>query len=58
MEIPSSAGLIDRLVSLQKQDKKLGQHYLVNDDFIDEAISFADLSENDVVLEIGPAQGA
>ena len=58
MEIPSSAGLIDRLVSLQKQDKKLGQHYLVNDDFIDEAISFADLSENDVVLEIGPGPGS
>lgn len=58
MDYPTTSGLIDRLLSLQEQNKSLGQHYLINDDYIDEAIVLADLSEDDFVLEVGPGPGS
>ena len=36
---------------------KLGQNFLVNDDIIGKIIKLADLTEDDVVLEVGPGIG-
>jgi len=40
-----------------KKTPKLGQHFLTDETIIDEIISFADVSNNDTVLEIGPGKG-
>jgi len=38
--------------------KDLGQHFLIDNNVIQDEIRFADLNINDVVLEIGPGKGA
>jgi 16S rRNA (adenine1518-N6/adenine1519-N6)-dimethyltransferase len=40
-----------------RPNKKLGQHFLVNPDFIEKMVKAAELKEKDVVLEIGPGTG-
>lgn len=37
--------------------KRLGQNFLINPDVISDIIDFADIKEDDVVLEIGPGVG-
>lgn len=37
--------------------KRLGQNFLVNSEVIDEIIDYADISKDDIVLEIGPGVG-
>ena len=37
--------------------KRLGQNFLINPDVISDIIDFADIKENDIVLEIGPGVG-
>ncbi len=37
--------------------KRLGQNFLINPDVISDIIEFADIKEDDVVLEIGPGVG-
>ena len=37
--------------------KRLGQNFLINSEVIDDIISYADLSKENVVLEIGPGVG-
>ena len=37
--------------------KRLGQNFLVNSDVINEILEYADINENDVVVEIGPGVG-
>ena len=37
--------------------KKLGQNFLINDSIADKIVDLAEISENDVVLEIGPGPG-
>ncbi len=37
--------------------KRLGQNFLVNPDVISDILDFADISQNDIVLEIGPGVG-
>ena len=49
--------LIDRLRMRQDNVKSLGQHFLNNEDVLDETISLADISEDDHVIEIGPGPG-
>ena len=46
--------LVDILRSKQDNDKSLGQHFLVNDDLIEDSITYGQVSKNDHVLEIGP----
>ena len=49
--------LVDILRSKQDNDKSLGQHFLVNDDLIEDSITYGQVSKNDHVLEIGPGPG-
>ncbi|MDP6869509.1 MAG: 16S rRNA (adenine(1518)-N(6)/adenine(1519)-N(6))-dimethyltransferase RsmA [Candidatus Poseidoniaceae archaeon] len=49
--------LIDRLRSTQSADKSLGQHYLHDEDVLDEILKLAELNSEDIVLEIGPGPG-
>ncbi|MCR5265887.1 MAG: 16S rRNA (adenine(1518)-N(6)/adenine(1519)-N(6))-dimethyltransferase RsmA [Cyanobacteria bacterium RUI128] len=37
--------------------KRLGQNFLINSEVIDEILDYAQISENDTVLEIGPGVG-
>ena len=37
--------------------KRLGQNFLINPDVISDIIDFADITEDDVILEIGPGVG-
>ncbi len=37
--------------------KRLGQNFLISEDVLHDIIDFADLSKDDVVLEIGPGVG-
>ena len=41
-----------------RPDKRLGQHFLVEPDIINKIIESARLNDSDIVLEIGPGQGA
>lgn len=38
--------------------KRLGQNFLINQDVIDNIVTLSDISENDVVIEIGPGIGS
>ena len=38
-------------------DKKLGQNFLINSDIIEGIVKGADLSKDDLVIEIGPGLG-
>ena len=49
--------LIDSLRDKLPFDKSLGQHFLVNDDLITQAIELGNVSQEDHVLEIGPGPG-
>ena len=49
--------LIDRLRERQANDKRLGQHFLHDEAVLDDTIQLAELSDDDVVLEIGPGPG-
>ena len=49
--------LIDRLRMRQDNVKSLGQHFLNNEEVLDETISLADISADDNVIEIGPGPG-
>ena len=49
--------LIDRLRMRQDNVKSLGQHFLNNEEVLDETISLADISTDDHVIEIGPGPG-
>jgi 16S rRNA (adenine1518-N6/adenine1519-N6)-dimethyltransferase len=49
--------LIERLRMRQDNIKSLGQHFLNNEEVLDETISLADLSSDDHVIEIGPGPG-
>ncbi len=41
-----------------KANKKLGQNFLINESIIDEIIEKAEVSQNDVIIEIGPGLGS
>ena len=49
--------LIDRLRMRQDNVKSLGQHFLNNEEVLDETMTLADISEQDHVIEIGPGPG-
>ena len=49
--------LIDRLRMRQDNVKALGQHFLNNEEVLDETMALADISEDDHVIEIGPGPG-
>ena len=49
--------LIDRLRMRQDNVKSLGQHFLNNEEVLDETISLADISADDHIIEIGPGPG-
>ena len=40
-----------------KAKKKLGQHFLINEDVLDHILSAAELSSEDIVVEVGPGLG-
>jgi 16S rRNA (adenine1518-N6/adenine1519-N6)-dimethyltransferase len=37
--------------------KRLGQHFLINEDIADSILSAAELNDNDIVIEVGPGLG-
>ena len=41
-----------------KANKKLGQNFLINEEIIDEIVQKAEITKNDVVIEIGPGLGS
>lgn len=43
---------------MEKLKKELGQNFLINQDDINNFINFCDINNNDIVLEIGPGNGA
>ena len=49
--------LIDRLRMRQDNVKALGQHFLNNEEVLDETMLLAEISEDDHVIEIGPGPG-
>ena len=49
--------LIDRLRMRQDNVKALGQHFLNNEEVLDETMVLAEISEYDHVIEIGPGPG-
>jgi 16S rRNA (adenine1518-N6/adenine1519-N6)-dimethyltransferase len=49
--------LIDNLRARQSNDKSLGQHFLNNDEVLDRIIELAEITPQDVILEIGPGPG-
>ena len=49
--------LIDRLRMRQDNVKALGQHFLNNEEVLDETMILAEISEDDHVIEIGPGPG-
>ena len=49
--------LIDRLRMRQDNVKSLGQHFLNNEDVLDETIRLANVSKRDAIIEIGPGPG-
>ena len=49
--------LIDRLRMRQDNVKALGQHFLNNEEVLDETMVLANISEGDHVIEIGPGPG-
>ena len=49
--------LIDRLRMRQDNVKALGQHFLNNEEVLDETMVLADISQGDHVIEIGPGPG-
>ena len=40
-----------------KADKKLGQNFLISDEAVSKIIDSSDITENDLVIEIGPGLG-
>ncbi len=50
--------LIDRLRMRKDNIKALGQHFLNNEEILDETIRLAEISPDDHVIEIGPGPGA
>ena len=49
--------LIERLRMRQDNVKSLGQHFLNNEEILDETMSLASISPDDHVIEIGPGPG-
>ena len=49
--------LIDRLRMRQDNIKSLGQHFLNNEEVLDETMKLADVSSQDTVIEVGPGPG-
>ena len=49
--------LIERLRMRQDNIKSLGQHFLNNEEVLEETIALADISSEDHVIEIGPGPG-
>ena len=49
--------LIERLRMRQSNVKALGQHFLNNEEVLDETMSLANISPEDHVIEIGPGPG-
>lgn len=49
--------LIDRLRMRQDNVKSLGQHFLNNEEVLDETMKLADIKPDDHVIEIGPGPG-
>ena len=49
--------LIDRLRMRQENVKSLGQHFLNNEEILDETMALANVSADDHVIEIGPGPG-
>ena len=49
--------LIDRLRMRQDNVKSLGQHFLNNEEILDETMSLANITTDDHVIEIGPGPG-
>ena len=49
--------LIDRLRMRKDNVKALGQHFLNNEEILDETMRFAEVSSQDHVMEIGPGPG-
>ena len=41
-----------------KANKKLGQNFLISDEVLEKIIDVSDVSENDIVIEIGPGLGS
>ena len=50
--------LIERLRMRQSNVKALGQHFLNNEEVLDETMKLANVSSDDHVIEIGPGKGA
>ena len=50
--------LIDRLRMRKDNVKALGQHFLNNEEILDETMRLAEISSEDNVIEIGPGPGA
>ncbi len=55
-------GLLEETKFIMKKynlyaNKSLGQNFLINDEVVSNIVSVADLSENDLVIEIGPGLG-
>ena len=46
--------LIERLRMRQDNIKSLGQHFLNNEEVLDETMKLADVSSKDIVIEVGP----
>lgn len=49
--------LIDRLRMRQSNDKRLGQHFLNNEEVLDETMRLAEIKAEDHVIEVGPGPG-
>ena len=49
--------LIDRLRMRKDNNKALGQHFLNNEEILNETMRLAEVSSQDHVVEIGPGPG-
>ena len=49
--------LIEKLRMRQENDKSLGQHFLNNEEVLDQTIELSGLTSDDVVIEVGPGPG-
>ena len=48
---------VDQLLNVQSADKRLGQHFLIDDDLLGRIVDYGEVQDGDHVLEIGPGPG-
>ena len=48
---------VDQLLNVQSADKRLGQHFLIDDDLLGRIVDYGEVQDSDHVLEIGPGPG-